>query len=636
MFSKDGRRSPYAVLVPFAAVALVSTTTLAWLVREQLRQDGIVAAQRQQERFDQAAAAVTEGLKRFVVDLEVLTRRDRELDAAPDGVSIVTATATDVRVQPAGSLPFLPEPDSRTDSIIPELPHLETLEFGPSTLNQALAGYYKLAASRDPVTRAAALVRIGRMERKASRHQRAMAAYEQLSSLTGVSVDRLPAPLVASVGRLQVLKEIGDVAGVRHVSAALRNDLVRGAWPVTSGQYAFYLRETDRELPSSSRVPAERPDNLARAEAVEEFWLKRLTLPAGGHLVAGGERPSLLAWTRAGDHWRIAVAGPEHLARAGQTSTSAGFSATHSTRDGRLLSGSGVTTAHTLVRNDAADQLPWSVHLAATGPASEGRDSRRLLLLLVFGTVALVTVSGGYFVVRAIRRETRLMQMQSDFVAAVSHEFRSPLTSMSQIAQMLAGGRFSSADAREQSYELLVRETERLRQLVEGLLDFGRLEAGSAFRFERIDAATLVRSTVAEFQQRVRADGYTIELSPTPEAVFVRADREALVRALSNLLDNAVKYSPDSRVVWVGLTVQAERCQITVRDQGLGIPADEQPHVFARFVRGAESKARRIRGTGIGLAMVRQIALAHGGDVRLESEPGRGSCFTIELRTSPA
>ena len=160
MFPRDGRRSRYAVLVPFAAVALVSTTTLAWLVREQLRQDGIVAAQRQQERFDQAAAAVTEGLKRFVVDLEALTRRDRDLDAAPDGVSIVTATATDVRVQPAGSLPFLPEPDSRTDSIVrPELAHLEVLEFGPSTSDQALAGYYKLAASRDPVTRAAALVR---------------------------------------------------------------------------------------------------------------------------------------------------------------------------------------------------------------------------------------------------------------------------------------------------------------------------------------------------------------------------------------------------------------------------------------------------------------------------------------------
>ena len=301
-----------------------------------------------------------------------------------------------------------------------------------------------------------------------------------------------------------------------------------------------------------------------------------------------------------------------------------------------MLSGPSLTNAHAPVRNDASEQLPWSIHLAATGAADAGGDSRRLLLLLIFGTVALVTVSGGYFVVRTIRRETRLLQIQSDFVAAVSHEFRTPLTSMFQITQMLAGGRFSSTEARDRSYGLLLRETERLRQLVEGLLDFGRLEGGDAFRFERIDAAALLRSTVADFQERVRQDGYTIELSPTPEAVFVRADREALVRALWNLLDNAVKYSPDSRLVWVGLRAHGERCEITVRDHGLGIPADEQLHIFARFVRGAESKARRIRGTGIGLAMVRQIARAHGGDVRLESEPGRGSCFTIELRTSPA
>ena len=637
MFSRGGRRSPYAVIVPFAAVALVSTTTLAWLVREQLRQDGIVAGQRRQERFDQAAAAVTESLQRSVADINALAQRDHDPASVPDGVSIVRVTATETRVLPAGSLPFLPRPDSHTDSIrrATEFAPLEALEFAPGTSAQALAGYNRLVASRDPVARAAALVRIARMERKAGRHSRALASYDHLSSITAASVDGLPAPLVARVGRIQVLKEAGDTAGVRTAAEALRNDLLRGAWPVTKSQYTFYLSEADRQLPSSPVAAPTHADRLARADAVEQVWAQRLTLPASGHLVAG-EPPTLLTWARSGDQWRIVVAGPVHLSRLWQTSVPAGFSAAYSTRDGRPLSESAVTNAHALVRNDAADRLPWTVHLAATAPVVAGSDSRRLLLLLVFGTVALVTVSGGYFIVHAIRRESRLHRMQSDFVAAVSHEFRSPLTSMYQIAQMLAGGRFASTEARERSYQLLMRETERLRQLVEGLLDFGRLEAGGAFRFERLDAASLVRATVAEFQEGVRADGYTIELAPTPDAVFVRADREALVRALWNLLDNAVKYSPDSRLVWVGLHVRDERCQITVRDQGLGIPAVEQRQIFARFIRGAESKARRIRGTGIGLAMVRQIARAHGGDVRLESEPGRGSCFTIELRTVPA
>jgi signal transduction histidine kinase len=226
-------------------------------------------------------------------------------------------------------------------------------------------------------------------------------------------------------------------------------------------------------------------------------------------------------------------------------------------------------------------------------------------------------------------------RLQSDFVAAVSHEFRSPLTSLSHIAELLAHDRFPSDEARKKSFDILVRDTDRLRRLVEGLLDFGRFEAGAAtLRLEPVDVTALVRSTVADFQERVAADGYAIELTGPAEAISTRADREALSRALWNLLDNAVKYSPDSRTVWVEMTRDADQVSIVVRDEGLGIPLHEQREIFDRFVRGADSKSRRIKGTGIGLAMVRDIVRAHGGDVRLASEPGRGSRFTLVLHTA--
>jgi hypothetical protein len=240
MLAPEGRRSPYAVLVSFAAVALVSTTTLAWLVREQLRQDDIVASQRQQERFDQAAAAPSGNLQRFVADIDALSRSDRDPAPVP-AVSIVTVGAEDVRVMPAGSLPFVPQPDLQADTIrgATELAQLEALEFAPRTSPQAFAGYTRLAASSDALTRANALVRVAQMERKAGRLQRALASYDQLSSLTAGYVDGLPAPLVARVGRIQVLKEIGDIAGVRAASEALRTDPLRGVWPVTRSQYSF-------------------------------------------------------------------------------------------------------------------------------------------------------------------------------------------------------------------------------------------------------------------------------------------------------------------------------------------------------------------------------------------------------------
>jgi signal transduction histidine kinase len=111
----------------------------------------------------------------------------------------------------------------------------------------------------------------------------------------------------------------------------------------------------------------------------------------------------------------------------------------------------------------------------------------------------------------------------------------------------------------------------------------------------------------------------------------IRGDRESLARVFWNLLDNAVKYSPEHLTVWVDLSEAGKRLMVRVRDQGLGIPAAEQKEIFRKFVRGAASKTASIRGTGVGLAMARQIVAAHGGDITVESEPGQGSVFTVLL-----
>ena len=229
----------------------------------------------------------------------------------------------------------------------------------------------------------------------------------------------------------------------------------------------------------------------------------------------------------------------------------------------------------------------------------------------------------------------RLARLQSDFVAAVSHEFRSPLTSMSHLAEMLADGRLHSRPDRQRSYEILVRESERLRGLVEGLLDFSRFESGKmSLTLVPSDVRAVVQSTVADFQARIAADGYRIELSEPAGEVTALADADALRRALWNLLDNAVKYSPECRVVWVDLACEADRVSLAVKDKGMGVPASEQREIFDRFVRGAEPTSRRIKGTGIGLAIVRDILSAHGGEVDMWSEAGRGSRFTLILRAA--
>jgi len=209
------------------------------------------------------------------------------------------------------------------------------------------------------------------------------------------------------------------------------------------------------------------------------------------------------------------------------------------------------------------------------------------------------------------------------------------LTSLRQLTELLLDGRVVAEDRRETYYRAAARQTERLHRLVEGLLDFGRMEAGtSPYRMAPIDACALVRSVVDEFEQDSAASGYHVELQvdgfegATP---VVAGDREALTHAVWNLLDNAVKYSLTCRTVWVDVVHAGSRLNIRVRDRGLGIPTHEHRDVFKRFVRGAGAKVHGIRGTGVGLAMVRHIVSAHGGEVDIESREGMGSTFTIVL-----
>ena len=250
----------------------------------------------------------------------------------------------------------------------------------------------------------------------------------------------------------------------------------------------------------------------------------------------------------------------------------------------------------------------------------------------MMGATLAFVLAALYFTARALRREAHVARLQSDFVAAVSHEFRSPLTTVRQIAEMLEQDRVATDERRHKYYRILAGEAARLQRLVETLLDFGRMEAGAQrYRFVDLDAVALVREVVADVTERARESGKAIEVDG-PEAVLpVRADGSALSLALSNLIDNAIKYSPGEPTVWVRWHTDHGRAAISVVDRGVGIPRAEQQTIFAKFVRGRAAVDAKIKGTGVGLSIAQQIVAAHGGEIHLESEPGRGSTFTLLL-----
>jgi signal transduction histidine kinase len=278
----------------------------------------------------------------------------------------------------------------------------------------------------------------------------------------------------------------------------------------------------------------------------------------------------------------------------------------------------------------AESGLPWAVTVESSG--DETNQTHQSLWLAGLVLLAMLLVAGTYLIARAATRELAVARLQSDFVGAVSHEFRTPLTSLRQLTEVLRDGRVASDDRRQTYYDAMVRQTERLHQLVESLLDFGRMEAGrSPYRLEPLDACAWVSSVVDQFSRENAGRGYQVDLDIKGTAATIAADAPALTNALWNLLENAVKYSPECRTVWVSAEREQHRLVVRVRDRGLGIPPEEQKEIFRKFVRGSGAKVLGIQGTGIGLAMVDHIVKAHGGEVLVESEPGAGSTFTMLL-----
>ncbi len=639
---RDWFRPPRHLLALFVVVIVVPATALAWLGWRLLQQDRALEGQRLQERLEHAADIVAAAIERRLSEIaDQLPALAASLPAGfADDVLIVRFGPHGVEAFPSGHLlyhPFVPAAQEPSSSVFEAG---EAIEFQQQDYAKAAGLFRELARSKDPLVRAGALVRLGRNLRKNHQHQEALAVYEEMERLGAVPVGDAPAELLARQARCTVLAELKRPE-LQPAAAALYADLQRGRWALDRASYQFHSQEARRWLPADPGAQADPQDALALAAAVEwlaEQWREMRRQEAssrGRRSLWTGSRSILLVWRGSSQNLVALVAGPGHLeSQWGSAWKGQGVALALTDADGHSVLGKSAIGQPQAVRAAADTGLPWTLRVASANPGADFAQlaGRRRLLLAGLAMVGFLVLVGSYLIARAVTRELAVARLQSDFVSAVSHEFRSPLTSMRHLTELLADGAVAGEERRRRYYQVLARETERLHRLVESLLNFGRMEAGAVqYRLEPLDPAVLVEDVVAEFQAEVAGDSHRIELHAPRSAARVRADPEALGRALWNLLDNAVKYSPGSATIRVELASEAERVAIRVGDQGVGIPAAEQAEIFNKFVRGAASRASGIKGTGIGLAMVRHIVQAHGGEVRLESQPGRGSTFTILL-----
>jgi signal transduction histidine kinase len=251
---------------------------------------------------------------------------------------------------------------------------------------------------------------------------------------------------------------------------------------------------------------------------------------------------------------------------------------------------------------------------------------------LIIGGISLFLGLGLWQTYRNISRELALARLKSDFGANVSHELRTPLALIRLYAETLEMGRLTSPEKPQQYYRIIREESERLTSLINNILDFSRIEAGrKEYDFRETNLPELVRSTLDSYRYQIERNGFAFQTQIAEDLPPLRVDREAIARSLLNLVNNAVKYSPGEKFLGVKLYRTNQDVKLEVADHGMGIPSSEQEKIFEKFYRVGDPLVHNTKGSGLGLALVRHIVRAHGGEISVDSVPGQGSTFTIAL-----
>ena len=625
-------RPPRHLFALFAAVTLLPAAALVWLGWQFFERDRAYQEQQVQRRLQASAERVS---------LAIAKELESVAQSLPDWLTHtpadVAAHATVIRIGSAGivakagaALPFTPTMGPASSLMEPvfettfqtQWEEAQALEYREKDLDRAAAAYIALGATGDPQARAYALVAAARNLRNLRRYDRALELYRALQQVSAATVSGEPADLVGRAAECKLLSELGRHEELSKAARSLAEDLASGRWNIDRVTFETRIAEVGRWTSVVIDGTA-----LARAQMLEKFWSGRQdsspTGASGHQSFLEDNSAGVVVWRVHGDHVIALAGGDQFIARTWPSSLIGSDTRVSFDNPG------GPT-----VRLRAGDiGLPRDIFVSDTSAAVEsaGADRRSLLGWGLFALVMLI-LAAGYLVFRVVRKELAVARLQTDFVSAVSHEFRTPLTSMAHLTERLQRDGSISEDRKRQYYDVLARDTDRLRRFVETLLDFGRMEAGAAsVRTKHEDLVAVVSEVVAEFRGDGAASDREVDVQSTGDLPPVELDREAFGRALWNLLENASKYSPAGTPITVTVRRDRGAACVDVSDRGAGIPPGERRQIFQKFVRGEESKAAGIRGTGVGLALVDRILRAHGGEVRLDSVVGQGSTFSLVI-----
>ena len=259
-------------------------------------------------------------------------------------------------------------------------------------------------------------------------------------------------------------------------------------------------------------------------------------------------------------------------------------------------------------------------------------NDRFLRSITLIFLLAIFLVLGAVFLYHTIKDEMHIAQMKSEFVSNVSHELRTPLSLIRMFAETIELNRYDSEKEKNEFCQIIEKESERLSHIINNFLDISRIETGrKEYMFQDVELNTLISDVLSVYRFHIENRGFILNIDLFQKELVIKGDRESLNEVMFNLLDNAIKYSIDNKQITIRTGIENNSAYLEVCDLGIGIAADVIDHIFDKFYRGPQEMVQVSRGSGLGLALVKNIVTDHGGTISVISQPGKGSCFRIDF-----
>jgi len=564
----------------------------------------------------------------------------------------------------------------------PLLKTAEISEFKTKNYSQAIKSYQEVMdATSDRASRALLMNCIGRCYTKSRKHPEAVEAYQNIlkESPSEVTSDGIPLGIIAQYQIGSIYWENGKKIKADEAFFELYNGLLESRWPLTKTQFHFYRNKVKAMLKTSTadininetrggeslmkkwnELERLEEEKLRRMNTIENLTQKVIPLietkrplpiaPSGRfhHLSETiGKELYLVSYTPINENTVFGIRiDSDVLAEKllppilDKLPLRKEWHIQVKDELGNTLIGEDVTNLKAPIPHLAFSRSfeenfpPWKINIfqSELGLAQRQFNLRRNIYILSVAVVVLAILFGGFLAIKSTAKELELAKLKSEFVSTVSHELRTPLTSIRYLTELLQRGRVQGEDKKHQYYETITRESGRLSILIENILDFSTIEAGmKEYKFEETDIAELAKDVASRFEEQVDRKEFIITSEIKNQMPKVLADREAISRALFNLLDNALKYSGKVRNVFLRAWAEEESVFLEVEDEGIGISKEEQKKIFEKFYRCDNARESDTKGSGIGLTLVAHIVKAHRGEVMLESDEGKGTKVTIKL-----